>query len=347
MKPAFRFLFPALLLAVSAAASWAAPATAAAPVKMRGVSWVAGGEITGAHFDPLVAVGADWIVQTPFGWQQGVASTEVALVTDGRILWGERDAGLELTTRLAGERGIQTLLKPHVWLRRAEGGAWRGQIAMQSEADWANWFASYRRFILHYAALAERLAIPMLAVGTELHATAVERPDDWRRLIADVRAVYSGKLTYSANWYREFEEIPFWDALDAIGIQAYFPLAGEESPTVETLTAAWQRQLPTIAAVAARFGKPVIFTEIGYRSSADAAIEPWAWPRDESAARVDVETQARCYQAFFATAWQEPWLAGAFIWKWYPEAASARRATDFTPQGKPAERVLATHYRLR
>jgi Glycoside Hydrolase Family 113 len=341
MQRAHRFLLPGLFLA-AASAAWAAPATV--PAKMRGVSWVAGGEISAASFDSLVAVGADWIVQTPFGWQQSVESTEVGLVTDGRILWGERDAGLELTTRLARERGIETLLKPHIWLRRNAGGAWRGQIAMQSDADWAAWFASYRRFILHYAALAERLAIPMLAVGTELHATAVQRPDDWRRLIADVRAVYSGQLTYSANWYREFEEIRFWDALDAIGIQAYFPLAGEESPSLESLTEAWRRHLPAVAAVAARFGKPVIFTEVGYRSSADAAIEPWAWPQDQGEASADVATQARCYEAFFATAWQAPWLAGAFIWKWYPEAASARRATDFTPQGKPAEKVLAAHY---
>ncbi len=333
-----------ILLAPLVLAAPPAP-TEESVAKMKGVSWVAGAEIEAADLDALVAVGADWIVQTPFGWQERIDSTEVALVTDGRVYWGERDIGLEVTTRLAARRGIQTLLKPHLWLRRSEDGAWRGQIAMNGESEWQAWFGSYRRFILHYAELAERLEIPMLAIGTELHVTAVQRPEDWRSLISEVRKVYSGKLTYSANWYREFEEVPFWDALDAIGIQAYFPLASHPRPSRETLTATWKRHLAAIETVAKRLGKPVIFTEIGYRSTADAAIEPWTWPQDVSGAEVDLDTQARCYEAFFATAWRQPWLAGAFIWKWYPSADGPRHAFDFSPQGKPAERVLAAHYR--
>ena len=62
----------------------------------------------------------------------------------------------------------------------------------------------------------------MFSVGTELQIPALQREADWRQLIKDVRAVYSGKLIYSANWYEEYEGIKFWDALDAIGVQAYF-----------------------------------------------------------------------------------------------------------------------------
>ena len=41
----------------------------------------------------------------------------------------------------------------------------------------------------------------------------MHREKDWRRIIGEVRKVYDGKLTYSANWYREFEQITFWMSL--------------------------------------------------------------------------------------------------------------------------------------
>ena len=323
------------------------PATSSLPrvdERHRGVSWVAGGRIPGTAVEPLTAIGANWIVQTPFGWQRSHDSPALALATDGHVLWGETDEGLEVTTRLAREIGVRTLLKPHVWLTEARG-KWRADIAMANDDDWRRWFSDYRRFILHYAKLAERLGIEGLAVGTELHATIRERPADWRRLIAEVRSVYGGKLTYSANWYREFEEVAFWDDLDYIGIQAYFPLTDRESPSIEELVAGWQRHLPAIEAVARRTGKPVLFTEMGYRNSADAAIEPWRWPSraERVAGATDPETQARCYEAFFRTFWHRPWFAGAYIWKWFP-GRGAGRGISFSPQGQAAEAVLADWY---
>jgi len=345
-------LLPAALAALAAAPAAGPPAPAA---RHRGVSWVAGDVVTAESFAPLVSNHVDWIVQTPFGWQSAIDSPEVRLVTDGRIYWGERDIGIETTTRLARQAGIRTMLKPHIWLHRASAGGWRGEIAMRSEEDWRRWFDSYRAFILHYARLAEANGIEALCVGTELHATATQRPDDWRRLIDAVRAVYHGRLIYAANWYREFEEIAFWDRLDYIGIQAYFPLADRPDPSVASLRAAWRPHLEAIERVQRRYGKPVLFTEIGYRSAADAAIEPWKWParrarppRDATAdgvAAPDSRAQADAYQAFFETFWDKSWFAGAYIWKWYPDHAAAAGADgDFTPQGKTAEKTMAAWY---
>lgn len=325
----------------------AAPPAAAPRDRHRGVSWVAGGPVEEGDLARLAALGVDWIVQTPFGWLEAVDSPAVRLVTDGRVLWGERDEGLETTTRLARARGIHTLLKPHLWVRHGGPESWPGAIAMANDADWDAWFASYREFLLHYARLAERLDIDALAVGTELHRTATARPQAWRDLIAQVRAVYSGQLTYAANWDAEFEEIAFWDALDWIGIQAYFPLTTRERPTTEELVAGWRSHLPALAALHRRTGRPILFTEIGYRSVAGAAIAPWQWPEEATGEAVDLATQARCYQAFFEVVWPEPWLAGAYFWKWYPRAKAHWESsweTDFTPQGKPAEEVLRRYY---
>ncbi|RMF69292.1 MAG: hypothetical protein D6743_02090 [Calditrichaeota bacterium] len=318
------------------------------PVQPRqcGVSWVAGPEpVTRADFAPLVRHHVTWIVQTPFGWQSRYNSPELRLVTGGGIFWGETDEGLRTTTRLAKQFGIKTLLKPHIWMHSNRDGKWRGEIEMENEEDWQRWFANYRKFILHYARLAEENGIEALCIGTELHMTAIKREQDWRKLIADIRKSYSGKLTYAANWYREFQEIPFWDALDFIGIQGYFPLSDKRNPSVEELKRGWEPHLAAIERVSRAVDKPVVFTEIGYRSSADAAIRPWEWPgyRGTVADSQELKTQANCYEAFFQTFWQQPWCEGVYFWKWFPKLREGRgrAGRDFTPQGKPAEKVMA------
>ncbi|MEM8603219.1 MAG: glycoside hydrolase TIM-barrel-like domain-containing protein, partial [Cyanobacteria bacterium P01_H01_bin.121] len=284
--------------------------------KQRGVAWTAGREpLQRSDLTSLVDSHVDWITQTPFGWQDRYDSPNLQLKTTG-TWWGETDVGLTVTTQYVQELGIKTLLKPHIWLRQTPNGTWRTDIAMQSEADWQTWFANYRTFILHYARFAEEHQIAALCVGTELEKTAVQREQDWRDLIAEIRQVFHGQLTYAANWYQAFEEIQFWDALDFIGIQAYFPLTDQNSPTVEQLKQGWQPYLESIARVQQRFQKPVIFTEIGYRSDADAAIKPWEWPNSSEqrpsvfATAAGLETQANCYQAFFEAVWGQAWLAG-------------------------------------
>ena len=320
--------------------------------KHRGVCFVAGpGRPADVAFDRLAALNVNWISQTPFGWQQSADAPEVVLETSGRVWWGESDEGLAETARRARKRGIRTVLKPHVWIRDRSDGRWRGNIDFSTPEEWDRWWASYRRFILHYAELAEVTGMEALCVGTELRSAVLNRPEAWRVLIADVRAVYGGELTYSANWYREFEEVTFWDALDYIGIQVYFPLADSTGAalTLDELTAAWTPNVELIEAVHQRVGKPVLFTEVGYRSTADAAVEPWVW---RSAAPVDDDLQATLYEAMFLTFWRKTWFAGTHVWKWFPEGSTRfggrrarRRERGFTPQGKPAEAVLARWYR--
>lgn len=317
----------------------------AADLRHRGVSWVGERrEVTPDDFDRLVSDGVTWIAQNPFGWQRGLDVPEVLLRPEGGW-WGETDAGLEATQLMARARGIRTLLRPHLYVAGPAGhGTWIGDIAMKSDEDWRRWFDSYRRFILHYAALAQRTGVDLLCVGAELRATTRTRPDDWRRLIADVRGVYRGPLTYAANW-DEFETITFWDLLDHIGVQAYFPLSGGDRPTVAQLAAAWQPHLSAIEAVSKRHGKPVIFTELGYASEPGATLRPWEWGgrRSDPATPEGLALQSDAYEAFFRAAWSRDWLAGVYFWKWYPglERHPAPPGREFSPQNKPAEQVMA------
>ncbi|MCI0408481.1 MAG: hypothetical protein L0191_07950, partial [Acidobacteria bacterium] len=136
--------------------------------RMRGVCWVAGRRIDESVFRPLVRSNVEWISQTPFGWMKSADSTQIQIVTEGDIYWGETDRGLAETALLARSFGIRTLLKPHLWVAEWHDTVWTGEIKMKSDDLWRAWFASYRKFILHYAALAEKNGMDALAVGTEL-----------------------------------------------------------------------------------------------------------------------------------------------------------------------------------
>ncbi|RIY10508.1 hypothetical protein D0T11_09930 [Hymenobacter rubripertinctus] len=332
-----------------AATTSAAAAPGRFPERMRGVSWVGTDSVSSLDMAPLTRAGVSWIAQTPFGWQAGAATPAVRLSIGkgNRHYWGESDAGLIATAQRAREQGIRTLLKPHLWLRGG-GGTWPGDVKMTSEADWQAWFASYSTFILHYARLAESAQLDGLCIGTEL-AQTVSHEAEWRALIKQIRQAYHGPLTYAANWSGEFEQVGFWDALDFIGVQAYFPLSTTERPTKKALLVAWREPLRRLEAVQKKYGKPLVFTEIGYKTTPDAAVEPWAWPNHlDVLTPPDEATQAACYAAMFETFWPRPWFGGLFIWKWYPALqpdGPARRHLDFTPQHKPAEHIMAEWFR--
>ena len=112
------------------------------------------------------------------------------------------------------------------------------------------------------------------------------------------------------------------------------------------LKAGWAPHLEAIDRVRKKHGKPVVFTEIGYRSTTDAAIEPWQWPQRGPSPLVDLETQSSCYRAFFELFWDQPWFAGAYLWKWFPrhERAGGEKHHGFTPQNKPAEKIVEEWY---
>lgn len=309
--------------------------------KHRGVCWVAGPKkITEAELAKLSTLNINWISQTPFGWQRSPTSPEIVMHPTGeKIWWGESDEGIAETARLARAQNIKTLLKPHLWV----GKGWPGDIAMSTEAGWDAWFSNYEKFILHYAELAERNHIDILCIGTELQRT-ISREKEWRTLIRKIKSVYHGRITYAANFHLEYETISFWDELDFIGIQAYFPLAKTKDAQLDELLEGWKSPLESIEKVQMHFNKPVIFTEIGYRSTHDAAVEPWQWPNKEHSTQACYEAQAACYRAFFQSVWNKKWFAGVYFWKWYPQGPRRMGSIDFTPQNKPAEKVLLENF---
>jgi hypothetical protein len=165
----------------------------------------------------LRALGVDAVSLTPFGYLTSLSSPDVHFGNQHR--GGETDEAVSGAARQARALGMRVMLKPHLWVHR---GDWIGQQVFADDAAFARWFDSYRAFITHYASLAEREKMEWLVVGSELvRASGRDRPR-WQALIAELRRIYHGKLTYAANW--DERQVVFWDLLDAIGVQAYEPI---------------------------------------------------------------------------------------------------------------------------
>jgi hypothetical protein len=237
---------------------------------------------------------------------------------DGQVTGrpAEELAFLDEATRIARDEGVALMWKPHL----AYWGAfkWRGAIEYPDDASWARFFADYERFIVDQARFAQARGVPVFVVGTELEKT-VRFEAQWRRVIAKVRAVYGGMIVYAANW-DGLARVPFWDAVDLIGVQAYFPLAdGEAPPKKLAVERAFAAHLAQLRALSDAQGKKILFTEIGYARSAVAAKEPWKPAEDETESVLRLRRML--LDVALAQMEHEPSLAGAFWWKWMPGVA--------------------------
>ena len=280
---------------------------------------------------------AEWIALNPFGYQHRFNSPNIYLEAD------PPDQHLIHAIRDAHQLGLKVMLKPHIWLRDRSQQKWRGAIEMEDESQWRAWFADYEAFILHYARIAATEGVEMLCIGTELTLTATTRARAWRAVIAKVRKIYDGPLVYAANWWAEYDRIQFWSELDYIGINAFFPLSETPSPSLGQLKASASAVADSIEALSWRTRKPVIFTEVGFKSVKGTSVSPWKWTRRHEA--VDLEEQERCYRAVFEVFWKRPWFYGMYWWKWYSDLN--RGGPDhpgFTPRRKPAEAIVANWY---
>lgn len=247
------------------------------------------------------------------------------------------DDSLRWVVGAARARGLRVFLMPIVHVRRRAVREWRGTLA---PGDLDRWWAAYRRFALHYARLGAAEGVDLFAVGSEL--VSMERhADRWRALIADVRGVFRGELTYSANW-DHFEPIGFWDALDVAGLNGYHPLvrAAGAATDEEALLAGWRPFAQRVARWHRAVGKPFVFTEIGYPSTAFAPARPWD---HESRGAPDAATQLRCYRAMFRAWHASPGLSGLYLWNWF--GLGGEDDPGYTPRGKPSMHVIDWWYR--
>ena len=278
----------------------------------------------------LPEVGANWVAIHPYA--------HVSRET-GNVRWsaGERTDHVTNPTRWAHQLGLRIMVKPH--LSYWGEFSWRGEIGWgEDEAKWNRFRTSYREWIAHMAEVAEREGADLFVVGTELRQIESNKRF-WGEVIDAVRERYSGPLTYAANW-DDFEQVPFWDRLDYVGVQAYFPISQAEGPGVEELRKGWTRPLQAMRTLSHRVGRPVLVTEVGYTNSSRTAARPW----ESSRGAGPTDVQERSLRTALEVFDEAPFVAGAFIWKWFPTTRSIGPG-DFTVQTDSFKELLASTWK--
>ena len=262
---------------------------------------------------------------------------------DGHVVMGRRSgtSTTHITTplRWAHERGMSAMLIPHIayWGTKF---SWRGEINFVTPEEWDRFFTDYETWIVQMATVAESEHAEILCVGLEFtHAQKFE--ERWRKIIAAVRQVYHGKITYGANW-NEYADVKFWDALDFLGVLAYFPLTKTADPSASEIAAAWEKKCAELAQFSKQNGgKQFLFVEIGYNESSRAAAEPWAF---KTGGEHCAEIQQRCVEAALSLTGKHRFLAGMFFWKWFASLPH-HHEEDFCIQTPEIKALLAKHWR--
>jgi hypothetical protein len=283
----------------------------------------------------LRRLGVDTLTLIPFGHMKATNSPSIDYGNDPEA----PDPQLIQAIKDARNLGFRVLLKPHLWVP----GSWPGEISMDSEEDWKVWFQHYRRFITHYASIAEATGCEFFSVGNELRMASIR--DGWPEIIQAVREVYNGKLLYAAHWDGEYLWVP-WEKLDLVGINFYFPLATRPDPIFLDLLDAARRLRSHLESFAKTVGRPVVLTEVGFRPVKETAMRPWESHEENPALPLDLVAQLKAYLAIYQVFKDAEWLGGLHWWLVYSDPAlGGPKGADYSFLGKPAEGIVRLWFR--
>lgn len=307
--------------------------------KVNGVSLVAtSSPDNNERFDDIEQISANWVTIIPFAFSR---EGEPQVSFNQEWQWyGEKEEGVINSIKKARSLRLKVMLKPHVWI---SGQGWPGEYDLKTEAEWKTWEADYEKYILAYAKLANDHSVDLFCIGTEFRIAAVKRKKFWKMLSGKVRKLFNGRITYAANW-DNYQNVEFWDDVDFIGVDAYFPLSDSRTPMVDELVSSWASVKKDLQTASSRFKKQILLTEYGYESRDYTA--KGHWNIDIDTLQVNVEGQKNAYEALYSSLWKEEWVAGGFLWKWFPSMPQLpeRETKRYTPQHKPVLETIKIWY---
>jgi hypothetical protein len=297
--------------------------------------------------EELAATGANWIAIVVTEYQDYASSTEIAPIYENfpkSAYYTYKTETIEALTaaiKKSHQLGLKVLLKPHIDLSKEPryNAIWRGDIGgFGSEENWKKWFDSYTKMILKYAKLGEELGCEMLSISCELISVS-GKSDYWRKMIKEIREVYKGLLTASANHSGEEFSKQYWDDLDYIGVDAYYLYAGSVPGDTE-LDKKFEGILNRLEKLSQKFNRSIIITEIG-RCSGNCRIGD----RSATPTPTDHYVQGYFYERFLKDFADRPFIKGFFWWAWNTDPNTGGLNDHcITPQKKPAEYVLRKYY---
>ncbi len=284
-----------------------------------------GGSEATAQLTELADLGARTVAVVPYSYMRSATrADEMPVIYQANA---ENDMATLHSMAVSQSLGMSVMLKPQIWI----SGSWPGDVDFTTEEDWKRWFSYYRRWILHYAMLAADHDIEILCIGTEFAQASLKHPERWRSIITDIRRIYPGAITYAANWGEEYENIAWADALDYIGCNAYYPLSESMELSDRELSRQVEEMVDKICNRAEEIGRPLLITEIGYRS----IQAPWRQPHDtQLEGETTTADQSKLYDLVSSALKQRPVVRGIYWWK-YPSYAgyNRRNGRGFTPYG--------------
>lgn len=332
-------LLASLLVVIAVLSSIAYKPYISGQDKINGVCFVAPPRpIQAEALSSIKQVNAGWVAITPYAFSR---RDDPRVVFDHpNQWWGERTEGTIKQIEYAKQSGLSVMLKPHIWVM---GDGWAGDFVLESEDQWQIWEDSYTKYILNFASIADSMSVEMLCIGTEYKRVVQKRPQFWSKLIKEVRKVYDGKITYAANW-DNYHNVSFWDQLDFIGIDAYFPICNSTTPRVEELRTNWRETVETLEDFSQKYDRAILFTEYGYRSMDSCA--GGHWDMDHQDTEPNMAAQKNAFEALYEVFWAKDWIAGGFLWKWYANHPMAGGPHDshYTPQNKPVQELIRHWY---
>lgn len=272
--------------------------------------------------------GADFVIFVPQGLQEHSYSENI----DFGSRWTLGDEELSDMIAYAKSIGLRVALKPTV---NCKDKTWRAFINffdndVHCEPKWSNWFRSHTAFQLHFARIAEKSGCEMFIAGCEMVMTQ-RREAEWRKLISDIKSVYSGLVSYNTDKYQE-DQIAWWDCVDVISSSGYYP------------TSDWEKELDRIEKVVDKFNKPFFFAETGCMSATGSSKVPNDW---SLAGDINLEEQADWYKSMFSAASKRKWMQGYGLWAWgwkQYHIGDSDKDKDYDIYGKPAEAIVREYF---
>jgi len=298
-----------------------------------------------AAVDVIGALNANTVMLTVIGTMESADSTEVVHCYDQptAMQWCATPTAAEIGRFIdrAHDGGLQVLLWP-ILIADAEDQLELWQLQL---SDWDTFFESYSSWILEYAETAEVHGAEAAFVTGGGGRLLSEHQDDFARLIASMREIYTGEIIATDFWSWEgpfpsdFSDAypTFFGDLDVIGHPIFYPAAEVVDPSpwemheylgVGTLEGIARPLWPT-------FGKPLLFTELGTWNIDGSAMGPsTTWTRVTNPQK-DNQEQLDYTEAGLKSVVETPGQQGVIIWAqritdelldldWFPEDAPVR-----------------------
>ena len=254
-------------------------------------------------------------------------------------------------------RGMKAQLRP---MLECWDGTQRGDISFPHEKTvipgkpinhWSRWFESMTERTLHYASVARRAGCEAYGLDSELCHT-VHQNAYWKTVVQAARSVFSGHVTTGhtrgVDYLKELSGKDHWFYdLDSLGTSFYDPVSDKAGSSLEDMRIKLKPSLDYYRQVAALYGKPFYFSELGCCSTEGATRCPWGWGNEGG---YDGNEQARYLEAVLDTFWNEPWWMGLYWWKWDEQNDRPNFRNDprgdkgFIIDGKPAAEVMNTWF---